>query len=120
MEFANKEDQSLNLNLTLDNWVKLKVFKEWQKDILLTLGFKTIPKYNFFELLIFAIKNLETEPIADNEEPEQSKLLQIEEIKTQILIILVNFCFTRALIRFKSDRPGRTWLIRNININHKS
>ncbi|CAG8473907.1 14673_t:CDS:10 [Ambispora leptoticha] len=58
-------------------------------DILLTLGFKTIPKYNYFELLIFAIQNFETEPIKDNqEEQEQLNSQQIEEIITQILIIL--------------------------------
>jgi hypothetical protein len=58
MEFAQEQEGNLNINLTLDDWVRIKVFQEWQKDILLTLGFKTVPQYNFFELLIFTIKTL--------------------------------------------------------------
>jgi hypothetical protein len=91
MEFANEreENRSLNLNFTLDNWVKMGVFREWQKDILLTLGFKTVPKYNYFELLIFAIKNFETEPLLENPEEEEARIQQEKyEIITQTLEIL--------------------------------
>jgi chromosome segregation ATPase len=56
INFANHTEESLNLNLTLDNWVKTGALANWQKDILLTLGFKTVPKYNFFELLRFALE----------------------------------------------------------------
>ena len=58
-----------------------------QANILLTLGFKTIPKYNFFELLIFAIKNFE-EPIEQEGEEEPKIQQEKYEIITQILTIL--------------------------------
>jgi hypothetical protein len=63
MEFVKKHRSNVwfkkdlkEFNYTLDDWVKERVFKEWQKDILLTCGFKTVPKYNFFELLIFCVE----------------------------------------------------------------
>jgi hypothetical protein len=92
MQFAKLKEltnQTLNVNYSLKDWQKLEVLSAWQTDILLTLGFKTIPKYNFFELLVFAIQNFETEPSLEN--PEETELLksqQLEEIITQILIIL--------------------------------
>jgi len=36
--------------------VKIEALTPRQRDILLTLGLKTIPKYNYFELLAFAAK----------------------------------------------------------------
>jgi hypothetical protein len=58
---------------------------------LLTCGFKTIPKYHFWEILIFGVENFVAyeEPEETNQEATETlKLQQIEEIKTQILMIL--------------------------------
>jgi len=52
-----KAGQSLNISLTLDSWVKIGVLQSYQKNILLTLGFKTVPKYNYWQLLIFSVEN---------------------------------------------------------------
>ncbi|WNE40954.1 MAG: hypothetical protein mread185_000411 [Mycoplasmataceae bacterium] len=43
---------------TLQEWVEMKVLKNWQRDILLTLGLKTIPQYHLFELLKFAVEKV--------------------------------------------------------------
>ena len=37
--------------------MKIGVLQEYQKNILLTLGLKTIPRYHYFELLIFTVEN---------------------------------------------------------------
>lgn len=46
----------LRLTYTLEEWTAIKILKGWQTNILLLLGLKTIPKYNFFELLGFAVE----------------------------------------------------------------
>jgi len=55
-EWTMEDDYLYDFNYSLTDWVKAEVITSWQADILLTCGFKTIPKYNFFELLIFCVE----------------------------------------------------------------
>jgi hypothetical protein len=55
-KWTMEDDYLYDFNYSLNDWVKEEVITEWQRDILLVLGFKTIPKYNFFELLIFCVE----------------------------------------------------------------
>jgi len=62
-----------------------------QRDLLFLSGFKSMPKYYFFDLLIFAVENfaeLETNKEIGKEDEEELRLAKVEETKTQILIIL--------------------------------
>ena len=83
-----QEGQSLNINFPLDGWVKIGVLQAYQKNILLTCGFKTVPHYNYWQLLVFAVENFTEQPQFTNQEISQEKQTQIEEYKTQILTIL--------------------------------
>lgn len=99
MSFAEKQltheffepHGNLDYNLTLDQWVNQGILTNWQTDILLTCGFKTVPKYHFFELLIFCVEKFAnqnwTEFLSENEDLEPEFEKYIENLKNQPITI---------------------------------
>jgi divalent metal cation (Fe/Co/Zn/Cd) transporter len=59
-----------------------------QRDLLFLSGFKSMPKYYFFDLLIFVVENLTILEAKEETNEEELRIAKVEEIKTQILIIL--------------------------------
>ncbi|KLL05415.1 MAG: hypothetical protein MRERV_1c103 [Mycoplasmataceae bacterium RV_VA103A] len=83
--YGNQDETQFNLNL--EDYVKVGALKGWQRDILLTCGLKTIPRYHFWEILIFAVENF-TSLTWQRQEISAEEKLAIEEYQTQILTIL--------------------------------
>jgi outer membrane murein-binding lipoprotein Lpp len=99
MSFAEKQlnydyfeqHGNLDYNLTLEQWVNQGVLTNWQTDILLTCGFKTVPKYNFFELLIFAVEKFANqnwnEFLSENEDLTEEFKEYLENLKSKPITI---------------------------------
>jgi outer membrane murein-binding lipoprotein Lpp len=82
---------SYKSNLSLSEWVKREYLTAWQADILLTCGFKTVPKYNFFELLIFAVEKFTNqnwnEFLSENEDLNQEFKKYLKSLENKEITI---------------------------------
>ena len=66
-----------------EDWVSVGAIDSQHRNLLFLSGFKQVPRYYFFDLLIFAFENFNF-----LENSKEIRLQKVEEIKTQILIIL--------------------------------
>jgi hypothetical protein len=92
LEFGSIFREKLkDFNYSLTDWVEKGILTNWQTDILLTCGFKTVPKYNFFELLIFAVEKFAnqnwTEFLSENEDLTYEFNEYLESLKSKPITI---------------------------------
>ncbi|RHZ37565.1 hypothetical protein [endosymbiont GvMRE of Glomus versiforme] len=111
-----KETDETQFNLTLDNYVEIGTLKGWQRDILLTCGLKTIPKYNFFELLVFAVETFTEQTFAESLEENN----WLEEYYQEYLNSLANQEISINKIiweKYASSRtPKEREILANLNL----
>jgi DNA repair exonuclease SbcCD ATPase subunit len=93
-------------NYTLSEWVNQGILTNWQADILLTCGFKTVPKYNFFDLFIFSIEkftNDSWENILKNRYFAREFEKYLKHLKSQP--ITINQTIWEKFVSSQKDQP---------------
>ena len=92
VNFPEKQTDLHKLNYSLEKWVEVGAIKDWQADILLTLGLKTIPQYNYFELTCFAVEKICNKPLP----------VLLEEEYSETEEYLVDY---QKYLEFQRDKP---------------